>query len=118
MVIAVDTIHSVKELRIFSRGINYTESNSEEVCNLLYFAGMKNGCDLRTAEFYPGACDSDAFSRVGIKAAAICGVAFTPQDYYHNVKDTYTNMNPECIRIVRDILKDSVSMFSKVGKIF
>ena len=53
-----------------------------------------------------------------IKAAAICGVAFTPRDYYHNVKDTYTNLNPECIRIVRDILKDSVSMFSKVGKIF
>ena len=118
VVFAVDTIHSVKELRIFSRGINYTESNSEEVCNLLYFAGMKNGYDLRTAEFYPGACDSDAFSRVGIKAAAICGVAFTPKDYYHNVKDTYTNLNPECIRIVRDILKDSVSMFSKVGKIF
>ena len=118
MVIAVDTIHSVEELRIFSRGINYTESNSEEVCNLLYFAGMKNGCDLPTAEFYPGACDSDAFSRVGIKAAAICGVAFTPKDYYHNVKDTYTNLNPECIRIVRDILKESVSMFSKVGKIF
>lgn len=118
MVIAVDTIHSTKELRIFSRGINYTESNSEEVCNLLYFAGMKNGYDLPTAEFYPGACDSDAFSRVGIKAASICGIAFTPQDYYHNVKDTYTNLNPECIRAVRDILKESVSMFSKVGKIF
>lgn len=118
VVFAVDTIHSVKELRIFSRGINYTESNSEEVCNLLYFAGMKNGLDLRTAEFYPGACDSDAFSRIGVKAAAICGVAFTPQDYYHNVKDTYTNLNPECIRIVRDVLKESVSMFSKVGKIF
>ena len=118
IVIAVDTIHSVEELRIFSRGINYTESNSEEVCNLLYFAGMKHGCDLPTAEFYPGACDSDAFSRVWIKAAAICGVAFTPKDYYHNVKDTYTNLNPECIRIVRDILKESVSIFSKVGKIF
>ena len=118
MVIAVDTIHSTEELRIFSRGINYTESNSEEVCNLLYFAGMKNGYDLPTAEFYPGACDSDAFSRVGIKAASICGIAFTPQDYYHNVKDTYTNLNPECIRVVRDILKESVSMFSKAGKIF
>ena len=118
MVIAVDTIHSVEELRIFSRGINYTESNSEEACNLLYFAGLKNGFDLPTAEFYPGACDSEAFSVVGVKAAAICGVAFTPQDYYHNVKDTYTNLNPECISIVRSILKDAVNMFAKVGNIF
>ena len=118
MVIAVDTIHSVDELRIFSRGINYTESNSEEACNLLYFAGLKNGFDLPTAEFYPGACDSEAFSVVGVKAAAICGVAFTPQDYYHNVKDTYTNLNPECISIVRSILRDAVNMFAKVGNIF
>ncbi|MBO7676831.1 MAG: M28 family peptidase, partial [Erysipelotrichaceae bacterium] len=43
VVIAPDTIHSVEELRIFSRGINYTESNSEEVCSLLYFSSMKNG---------------------------------------------------------------------------
>ena len=70
MVIAVDTIHSVEELRIFSRGINYTESNSEEACNLLYFAGLKNGFDLPTAEFYPGACDSEAFSVIGVKAAS------------------------------------------------
>lgn len=118
MVIAVDTIHSTEELRIFSRGINYTESNSEEACNLLYFAGMKNGLDLPTAEFYPGACDSEAFSVIGVKAAAICGVAFTPQDYYHNVKDTYTNLNPECISLVRSILKDAVDMFANVGHIF
>ena len=118
MVIAVDTIHSMEELRIFSRGINYTESNSEEACNLLYFAGLKNGLDLPTAEFYPGACDSEAFSVAGVKAAAICGVAFTPQDYYHNVKDTYTNLNPDCIAAVRNILKDAVRMFASAGNIF
>ena len=118
MVIAVDTIHDVNELRIFSRGINYTESNSEEACNLLYFSGMKNGLDLPTAEFYPGACDSEAFSVIGVKAAAICGVAFTPEDYYHNVKDTYTNLNPECISIVRKILQDAVNMFANAGQIF
>ena len=118
IVIAPDTVHAVEELKIFSRGINYTESNSEEVCSLLYFAGRKNGLDLPTAEFYPGANDSEAFSAIGVKAAAICGVAFTPQDYYHTVRDTYTNLNPECIRLVRNILKDAIKMFTKVGKVF
>ncbi|MBQ3295758.1 MAG: M28 family peptidase [Erysipelotrichaceae bacterium] len=118
IVIAPDTVHSVEELRIFSRGINYTESNSEEVCSLLYFASMKNGLDIPTAEFYPGANDSEAFSAIGVKAAAICGVAFTPQDYYHTVRDTYTNLNPECIRLVRNILKEAIHMFTKAGKAF
>lgn len=118
IVIAPDTIHSVEELRIFSRGINYTESNSEEVCNLLYFAAIKNGIEMPTAEFYPGANDSEAFSAIGVKSAAICGVAFTPQDYYHTVNDTYTNLNPECIRLVRNILKDAIEIFTKVGKAF
>lgn len=118
IVIAPDTVHSVEELRIFSRGINYTESNSEEVCNLLYFASLKNGLDIPTAEFYPGANDSEAFSAIGVKAAAICGVAFIPKDYYHNVNDTYTNLNPECIKLVRKILKDAIKMFTKVGNAF
>ena len=118
IVIAPDTVHSVEELRIFSRGINYTESNSEEVCSLLYFAGMKKGLDMRIAEFYPGANDSEAFSAIGVKAAAICGVAFTPQDYYHTVRDTYTNLNPECIKLVRDILKEAIKMFTKAGNVF
>ena len=79
---------------------------------------MKNGLDIPTAEFYPGANDSEAFSAIGVKAAAICGVAFTPQDYYHTVRDTYTNLNPECIKLVRNILKDAIKMFTKVGKAF
>ncbi len=118
IVIAPDTVHAVEELKIFSRGINYTESNSEEVCSLLYFSALKNGLDMPTAEFYPGANDSEAFSAIGVKAAAICGVAFTPQDYYHTVKDTYTNLNPECIKLVRKILKEAINMFTKVGRAF
>ena len=118
IVIAPDTVHSLEELRIFSRGINYTESNSEEVCNLLYFASLKNGIDMSVVELYPGANDSEGFSAVGVKAAAICGVAFTPQEYYHTVRDTYTNLNPEYIRLVRNILKDAIKMFTKAGNVF
>ena len=73
---------------------------------------------MPTAEFYPGANDSEAFSAIGVKAAAICGVAFTPQDYYHTVRDTYTNLNPECIRLVRNILTDAIAIFTKAGKSF
>lgn len=118
IVIAVDTIRELKELRIFARGINYTESNSEEACDLIKFAGLKHGIDIPTAEFYPGACDSEAFSVVGVKSIGVCAISFQPADYYHNVKDTYDNMDPSCIAEVRSILKDAIEMFDKTGKTF
>lgn len=116
--IAMDTIHEKEELRIYGRGINYTEENADEVCDLLYFSAMKHGLDLPYAEFYPGAVDAEAFSREGVKAAGICGVRHTPAPYYHTRMDTYTNLNPECIELVRDIVKTSIDMFDGAGKIF
>ena len=113
-----DTIHEKEELRIYSRGINYTESNAEEACDLLYFSAMQHGLELPYAEFYPGANDSEAFSREGVKSAAICGVRHVPAPYYHTRQDAYTNLNPECIELVRDILRSAVFMFDKAGKIF
>ena len=118
MVLIADTIHEKEELRIYSRGINYTESNAEEACDLLYFSAMKYGLELPYAEFYPGANDSEAFSREGVKSAAICGVRHVPAPYYHTRQDTYTNLNPECIELVRDIVRSAVFMFDKAGKIF
>lgn len=116
--VALDTIHEKEELRIYGRGINFTEANADEVCDLLYFAGMKHGLDLPYAEFYPGAVDAEAFSREGVKAAGLCGVRHTPAPYYHTVHDTYTNLNPECIELVRDIVKTSIDMFDGAGKVF
>ena len=118
MVLIADTIHEKDELRIYSRGINYTESNAEEACDLLYFSAMKHGMELPYAEFYPGANDSEAFSREGVKSAAICGVRHVPAPYYHTRQDTYTNLDSECIELVRDIIKDAVFMFDKAGKAF
>lgn len=118
IVLIADTIHEKEEFRIYSRGINYTESNAEEACDLLYFSAMQHGLELPYAEFYPGANDSEAFSREGVKSAAICGVRHVPAPYYHTRQDTYTNLNPECIELVRDILRSAVFMFDKAGKIF
>lgn len=118
VVLALDTIHETEQLQIYARGINFTEQNADEVCNLLYFSGLKNGIDLPYAEFYPGAVDSEAFSRVGVKAAGLCAVRHTPAPYYHTVHDTADNLNPECIEITRNIVKTAIEMFDKAGKAF
>ena len=118
ILIALDTIHETEQLQIYDRGINFTEKNADEVCNLLSFAGMKNGVEIPFAEFYPGAVDSEAFSRLGVKAAGLCAVRHEPAPYYHTVHDSYDNLNPECIELTRKIIKTAVDMFDNVGHIF
>jgi len=113
IVIAVDTIHEKEQLKIYSRGIYFTQKNSTEVCDLLRAAGEKCGITLPDAEFYPGATDAEAFSRNRIKAAALCAVRHTPTSYYHTTTDTWNNLNKDCIEITRDILKASISLFDK-----
>lgn len=118
LVIAMDTIHETEQLQIYARGINFTEQNADEACNLLYFSGLKNGIDLPYAEFYPGAVDSEAFSRFGVKAAGLCAVRHEPAPYYHTIHDSYDNLNPDCIALTRNIIKTAIEMFDGAGKAF
>ena len=104
IVIALDTIHDPKELAIYHRGINFTQKNSPEVCELLHEAGLACGRDLPYAGFYPGATDAEAFSRYGIKAAGLCAVQHTPSTYYHTRHDSWDNLNPEGIEITRAVV--------------
>ncbi len=113
VVIAADTIHSKDQLMIYTRGINFTQKNSKEVCELLRKAGKECGVTLPDTDFYLGATDSEAFSRSGIKAAAICGVHHTPSTYYHTRFDTWNNINKDCIALTRDILKASIRLYDE-----
>ena len=113
MVIAIDTIHDPDEVMIYHRGINFTQKNSPEVCELLHEAGLACGKDIPYTDFYPGANDSEAFSRNGIKAAAICAVQHTPSTYYHTRCDTADNLNPDGIEFVRSVVRRALQITDK-----
>ena len=111
IVIALDTIHDPKELAIYHRGVNFTQKNSPEVCELLHDAGLACGRNLPYAGFYPGGTDAEAFSRYGIRAAGLCAVQHTPSAYYHTRRDTWDNLNEEGIAITRDVVKAAIQVF-------
>ncbi len=115
IVIAADTIHDPQQLMIYHRGINFTQKNDLEVCELLHQAGLACGVDLPYTDFYPGANDSEAFSRYGIKAAAICAVSHQPSDYYHTRYDSWDNLDESCIDLTREILKQAVILYDQGG---
>ena len=113
IVIAIDTIHDPKELAIYHRGVNFTQKNSPEVCSLLESAAQACDIHLPYTDFYPGATDAEAFSRYGIKAAAICAVQHSPTTYYHTRRDSWDNINPECIGITQELVKTAIQLLDE-----
>lgn len=118
MVIAVDTIHDAGELSIYHRGINFTRRNSPEVCGLIRRAGRECGADIPKTGFYPGANDADAFSRVGVRAAGLCAVPHRPPEYYHTRRDTWENIEPDCIELTRKVLMKAIELADGEDNIF
>lgn len=113
IVIALDTIHDPKELAIYHRGVNFTQKNSPEVCSLLKSAAKACDLNIPNTDFYPGATDAEAFSRYGIKAAALCAVQHSPTTYYHTRRDSWDNINPECIDMTQKLAKSAIHLYDK-----
>jgi hypothetical protein len=112
IVIVLDTLHEISQLQVYTRGINFTQKNSEEACELLRQAGRKAGIELPNTKYYPGATDAEAFSRYGIKASALCAVRHAPTSYYHTRYDTWDNVSLECIYLAMDICKEAAELFN------
>lgn len=106
IVLAADTFHDKDQLMVYGRGINFTQKNSPEVCEMLREAGRGCGISLPDAGWYPGATDAEAFSRNGIKAAALCGSPHGTGPYYHTRYDAPESLSPECIEAATDILRE------------
>ncbi len=113
IIIAVDTIRETDQLAVYHRGINFTQKNDPAVCELLHRAGLACGIDLPYAKFYPGASDAEAFSRNGIPAAAICAVRHSTVSYYHTRKDSWDNLDTDCIEATQQILWNAAELLDK-----
>ena len=109
--IALDTLREIKQLQVYTRGINGTQKNSEYVAKLLQAAGGNCGIDLHEAGVFPGATDAEAFSREGLLACGLCGVDHTPQTYYHTRRDTYDNIDEDCISLSLDICLEAARLY-------
>lgn len=106
LVVAADTFHDKEQLKVYPRGINFTQKNSPKVCSMLRRAGRHCGITLPDVDFYPGATDAEAFSRRGIKAAAICASPISTGPYYHTRYDAPDSLSPESIEAATDILRE------------
>lgn len=115
--IAMDTMREIKELMVYTTGCTGTVKDSKAVGELIREAGRNVGIEMPTAGLYPGAIDAEAFSREGIRAAGFCGVSHNPQTYYHTRKDTWDNIDHECIELSLKICLEAASLYDEKGGI-
>lgn len=113
--IALDTMREIEQLQIYTRGCTGTIGDCEAVGDLIHEAGLKCNIDMKRAAFYPGALDSEAFAEYGIRSAGMCAVNHDTKRYYHTRQDTWTNMDPECLKISYDICVEALKLYDASG---
>ena len=112
--IAVDTLRETRHLKVYTRGMNGTQKNSEAVGLLLQQAGRRRGIRLTQPGWYPGATDAEAFSREGIASCGLCGVDHVPKTYYHTRHDTADNIDEGCIKVSLEICLEAARLYDKL----
>ncbi len=113
--IALDIMHEINQLRVFTLGQNGTQKNSNAVGALLIKAGENCGVEIRNSKLLLGATDAEGFSRYSIQACALCGVSLLPRLYYHTRFDTWDNINKDCLQLSHELCMEATRLYDHVG---
>jgi hypothetical protein len=114
-VITLDTIRDLEHLHVYDRDRNGTVRHDQALCDFLRDVGQRCARPLGSASIYLGSSDAAAFTLGGIRSAALCAMDPAPADYYHNRRDHWTNMSPECIRKTIEIILQAVHDYDRHG---
>ncbi len=94
-----DTIHESRFLGVNYRDLNGTVKSDKEVCDSFIEAAKQLDihCIKTWVPPFGGATDNAAFNKAGFKSTGITALNHELQDYYHTLRDTADNLNPECL---------------------
>ena len=115
IIIAIDTIRDLPHLTIYSRDLNGTVPHDPATCQLLKDAALALGRDVPFGSIPLGSSDGTAFTQAGFRSAALCAMDPHPAHYYHNRRDNWDDMDPECIREVIAILCEAIRRYDADG---
>ena len=98
-IISYDTIHEKKFLGVNYRDLNGTVKTDKEVGDAFMAAAkeLDIACNKTWVPPLGGATDCAAFTKAGFKSTSITALNHVLEDYYHTRKDTYTNLDAECL---------------------
>ena len=110
-----DTIHESRFLGVNYRDLNGTVPSDKEVSDSFMQAAQELGikCTKTWVPPFGGATDNAAFNKAGFKSTGITALDHNLQDYYHTMRDTADNLNPECLADCYAISVKALENFDK-----
>lgn len=98
-IIAYDTIHEKEFLGVNYRDLNGTVKADREISDAFMVAAkeLDIACQKTWVPPLGGATDSAAFAQAGFRSTGITALNHVLQDYYHTRKDSWDNLDKECL---------------------
>ncbi len=112
-VVSFDTMRDYDDMTIYYRDMTGIVKNDPDVVALLDVACENIGHPLKHGIVPFGASDAAAFSKCGVKAAAVAGQNPKYAPYYHNRRDKPDQLIPETFALGLDIALSAVEAFDK-----
>ena len=113
--VAVDTLHDLDYLMVYNRDLNGSRRHDPALCDLLQDAMRRHCLDHKFGSVHVGASDAAAFTRAGLRAAALCGMDPRPADYYHCRRDRWEILNEECLFKAVQVLSSALEEYDRNG---
>ena len=98
-ILSYDTIHDSKFLGVNYRDLNGTVKADKEVSDAFMAAAkeLDIACQKTWVPPLGGATDSAAFAQGGFRATGVTALNHVLEDYYHTRKDSYDNLDKDCL---------------------
>lgn len=113
VIIAYDTIRESRFLSVNMKDMNATVK-ADEPLGKLFMQGANNvGAACSFGSVPVGATDSAAFTQNGFRSIGITAMDHNLKDYYHTRRDTYDNLNAECLATTYEVSVETLDLFDK-----
>ncbi len=113
--IALESFRDLPWMAVYHRDMNGIIQNDPMLCALLKQAGERAGMSLPLATVTTGSSDAAAFSRAGVRAAMLAAMDPAPAHYYHTRRDTWTELDEECLVRAAEIMLETLDEIDRNG---
>ena len=111
----METLREIEHLTIYTKDLNGIVKADEDVARLLKKAGKEVGYDIPYGTVSVGSTDAAALAQGGLKACCLAALDHKLKDYYHTRRDTYDNLDKNCLGVVYDIIMKALKIYDEEG---
>jgi Zn-dependent M28 family amino/carboxypeptidase len=113
--IPMETLREIEHLTIYTKDLNGLVKADKDVAALIKKAAQNIGIDIPYGTVTVGSTDAAALCQGGLKACCLAALDHNLKDYYHTRRDSYDNLDKECLGVVYDIVMETLDLYDKEG---